>query len=76
MDKALAIAEGTLPILIKNTRFHVSIAGWPAAVSVIAFCGAYVAVYAIKANHPEIIRRRAESKKPQPSEAESEVNAA
>ena len=76
MDKALAIAEGTLPVLIKNTRFHISIAGWPAAVSVIALCGAYVAIYAIRANHPDAFRKKAEPKKSQPSKAESEVVAA
>ena len=53
MDKTLIAVTEAMPNVIKNTHFHITLAGWPAAVTAIAVCIGSVAVYAIKVTHPE-----------------------
>ncbi|KAF5032966.1 hypothetical protein DSECCO2_611660 [anaerobic digester metagenome] len=43
----------SLPSLVQNTRLNISLQGWPAAVAIIAICGAGVTIYFVKASHPE-----------------------
>lgn len=75
MKKILNLAEGTIPTLIENTRFHISIDGWPAAVSIFAICGTYVAVNVIKANHAEVLREQTELKRDcQPSQPDTTID--
>ncbi len=53
MEKTLVAVTETLPTVIKNTHFNITLAGWPAAVTAIALCCAGVAVYALKIMDPE-----------------------
>ena len=47
MENNLVQIMESIPNLIKNTRFTVSLQGWPAALAVVALCGSCVAIYAI-----------------------------
>lgn len=53
MNKTILAAAETLPTIIQNTHFSITLSGWPATVTVIALCSAGVAVYALKVTHPE-----------------------
>lgn len=46
-NKLIEVVE-TIPTLIKNTHFNVTLEGWPAAVTAIAICCSSVAAFAIK----------------------------
>lgn len=39
--------------LAKNTHLDLSLQGWPAAITAMAFFGSCVAIYALKVTHPE-----------------------
>ena len=52
MGKSLGAILEAIPDAIKNIHLQVSLKGWPAAVSVIAICGATVAICAINATQP------------------------
>lgn len=51
-NSIITIAEN-LPAVLRNTHLNVTLAGWPAAVTVIAMCSAGVAAYALKVTHDE-----------------------
>ncbi|NLV35009.1 MAG: hypothetical protein GXY21_10815 [Clostridiaceae bacterium] len=53
MKNNLMGLASSLPSLVQNTHLNISLQGWPAAVAVIAICGAGVTAYFIKASHPE-----------------------
>ena len=48
MEKTISLLSGTIPTLLNNTHFNISLEGWPAAISVIAVCFTGGAVYTIK----------------------------
>ncbi len=52
MENKLTQIVDTIPTLIKNTQLNVSLEGWPAAITAIAFFCSGVAVYALKVTHP------------------------
>ena len=39
--------------LVKNTHLNLSLQGWPAAVTAVAFFGSCVTIYALKITPPE-----------------------
>lgn len=53
MKNNLIGLANNLPTLMQNSRLNLNLEGWPAAVAVIAICGAGVTVCFIKASHPE-----------------------
>lgn len=53
MENKLTQVVDTIPTLIKNTHLNVSLEGWPAAITAIAFFCSGVVVYALKVTHPD-----------------------
>ena len=49
MENKLIEVVDTIPTLIKNSHFNITLEGWPAAVTAIAICCSSVAAFAIKA---------------------------
>ncbi len=48
MEKTISLLSETIPSLINNTHFNISLEGWPAAISVIAICFTGSAVFTVK----------------------------
>lgn len=48
MENKLIETVDTLPTVLKNSHFEVSLQGWPAAITAISICFAGVTAYAIK----------------------------
>lgn len=51
MEHNIIKMADSIPTLIKNTNLNVSLQGWPAAITAVAFFGSCVAIYAIKIAH-------------------------
>ena len=51
MEHNIIELADSVPTLIKNTNLDVSLEGWPAAITAMAFFGSCVAIYAIKITH-------------------------
>ncbi len=51
MEQNIIKMADSIPALIKNTTLNVSLHGWPAAITAVAFFESCVAIYAIKISH-------------------------
>lgn len=51
MENKLILMTDSIPALIKNTHLDVTLQGWPAAITAVAFFSSCVAAYAIRVTH-------------------------